>query len=465
MKNFRKNLIAASLAGALLFSGSIASAASFKDIRDDHFAKSEIEFLVEKDLLEDSVKNFQPNKPITKAHAAVILAKTLKLKTTHSKLTFKDVGKKHDAYREISAVVEAGIFPNEKNFKPNEPLTRKEVATILVKAFKLKDNGNLEFKDVPRSSKWHDAITTLAEHDIAVGESDGTFKPNKIVTRAEFALYIARAINDDFLPTQYNIPMNVNPVVKLFDLLIKNPDKIDSLFTSNQYTGFKKLKVKDMEVHELNEIGRLKGVTEFSVKLTVKLDGKNSGLLKNGYNELYFLVTKEGYMDYKIDSVSAKPHLQGDDSLSFVNKDALSLFNESHKAFWTVVRGGDGMRNEKTFTVNNMEYRYMAESLETIEKLEVFLGNVYTPEKVAELYKQLGFITRDGKLAQPNADGGSILNWEKAKIKQTMNSTSVKKYELKVPLGDAQEVDTMLGELRYVPGQGWRVQRLESKPL
>lgn len=82
---------------------------------------------------------------------------------------------------------------------------------------------------------------------------------------------------------------------------------------------------------------------------------------------------------------------------------------------------------------------------------------------MAEIYKQLRFITRNGKLAQPNADGGSILNWEKATIKQTLNSTTIKKYELKVPLGESKEIETMVGELRFVPGQGWRVQVLERK--
>ncbi|MFJ8235928.1 S-layer homology domain-containing protein [Ureibacillus sp. NPDC094379] len=463
MNKFQKYLVATSMTSVLLFSGSLASAASFMDVREEHWAKDEIDFLVDQNILDDHNKMFHPNKTITKAQAAIILANALDLKTNNKKLNFKDVSKKHYAYKEILAVVNVGIFPNEKSFKPNEPLTRKEVADILVKAYKLQDLGNIEFKDVPKSSKWYEAITRSAENGIISGESDGTFKPNKKVTRAEFAIYIARAMNDDFLPTQYNIPMNVNPVVKLFDYTIKNPKNIPSLFTSTKDFGFSDLKVKELDVHELNQVGRLNGVTEFSVKFTIELNGKETSFIKNGYNELYFLVTKEGYMDYKIQSVSVKPQLKGDDSIAFTTKDAQSLFIESQKGYWIVVRGGDGLRNESTFVHNGTEYRYMAESLETKEKFEVFLGNVYTPEKVADIYKQLRFITRNGKLAQPNADGGSILNWEKATIKQTLNSTTVKKYELKVPLGESKEVETMIGELRFVPGQGWRVQALEKK--
>lgn len=186
------------MTSVLLFSGSLASAASFKDVQEEHWAKDEIDFLVDQNILDDHNKMFHPNKTITKAQAAIILANALDLKTNNKKLKFKDVSKKHYAYKDILAVVNAGIFPNEKSFKPNEPLTRKEVADILVKAYKLQDLGNIEFKDVPKSSKWYEAITRLAENGIISGESDGSFKPNKKVTRAEFAIYIARAMNDDF---------------------------------------------------------------------------------------------------------------------------------------------------------------------------------------------------------------------------------------------------------------------------
>lgn len=463
LNKIQKYLVASSLTSVLLFSESLASAAPFKDVRDNHWAKDEIEFLVEENLITGQNKMYNPEQPITKAQAATILAKALKLTSSNVKLTFKDVSKNHYAYQSILAVIDAGIFPYEKSFKPNEPMKRKEVADILVEAFKLQDNGNIQFKDVPKTSKWYDAITILAENDIASGDADGNFKPNKKVTRAEFASYVARAINDDFLPTQYNIPINMNPVIKLFDLVIKNPGDIKSLFTSDENYGFDNVKVKNLHVQEIQEIGRLKGITEFTVKFTVQLNGKENSLLKNGYNKLYFLVTKEDYMEYKIHSVSVKPHLNGDDSISFTNQTALTLFAESQKNYWTVVRGGDGLRDETTFMYNNKEYRYMANSLGTKEKLEEFLGKAYTPEQVANIYKLLGFVIHNGKLAQPNADGGSILNWEKCAIKQTMNSTTVKKYEMKVPLGDTAEFEIMVGELRYIPGQGWRVQVLERK--
>lgn len=51
------------------------------------------------------------------------------------------------------------------------------------------------FKDVSASFKYYKAITELADKGVIKGFSDGTFKPTKQVTRAEFASFIARALN------------------------------------------------------------------------------------------------------------------------------------------------------------------------------------------------------------------------------------------------------------------------------
>ncbi|TSI03987.1 DL-endopeptidase inhibitor IseA family protein [Lysinibacillus sp. BW-2-10] len=142
------------------------------------------------------------------------------------------------------------------------------------------------------------------------------------------------------------------------------------------------------------------------------------------------------------------------------SKEAVSLFSGANKAYWYVVSGGEGKRDLSTFTKGDLEYRYMAENLDSEEKLRAYLENWYTPEQTANLFKELGFITHNGKLAQPNADGGSLLNWEKASVIRTTGSTTVKTYELKVPLGELNEVETVMGELRYVPGQGWKVHSL-----
>jgi|GEM_PF-616015 len=83
---------------------------------------------------------------------------------------------------------------------PEGNITRAEVATIFFRL--LKDEVREEywaetnnFSDVDESMWYNHAVSTLANMGILHGYNDGTFKPNGMITRAEFAT-IAVAFND-----------------------------------------------------------------------------------------------------------------------------------------------------------------------------------------------------------------------------------------------------------------------------
>lgn len=58
-----------------------------------------------------------------------------------------------------------------------------------------KENANMKFKDVPETHWAYKAIEELAEKGIINGYEDGTFKPDETVTRAELATMLDRYIN------------------------------------------------------------------------------------------------------------------------------------------------------------------------------------------------------------------------------------------------------------------------------
>lgn len=78
-------------------------------------------------------------------------------------------------------------------FRPAGSLTRAEAATIFYRL--LLDTTitkNISFSDV-EAGKWYEtAIKTLASKGVITGYTDGTFKPNKDVTRAEFCAMASR---------------------------------------------------------------------------------------------------------------------------------------------------------------------------------------------------------------------------------------------------------------------------------
>lgn len=59
----------------------------------------------------------------------------------------------------------------------------------------VKENVNMKFKDVPETHWAYEAIEELSEMGIINGYEDGTFKPDEAVTRAELATMLDRYIN------------------------------------------------------------------------------------------------------------------------------------------------------------------------------------------------------------------------------------------------------------------------------
>ena len=81
-------------------------------------------------------------------------------------------------------------------FKPNKNISRAEFATMLVKGFNL-DCGMHRtslFKDVPTSNWANPAIAKAVDEDLMKGYPNGKFEPNKNVTRAEALTTIAKGM-------------------------------------------------------------------------------------------------------------------------------------------------------------------------------------------------------------------------------------------------------------------------------
>ncbi|ERM93102.1 hypothetical protein O163_02120 [Caldanaerobacter subterraneus subsp. yonseiensis KB-1] len=89
----------------------------------------------------------------------------------------------------LSAIVK-GIFAGyeDGSFKPEKPVTRAEFASVVNKIF-LKEKKVLErevyFKDVPRKAWYYKAVVNVVNNEIMKGYEDNTFKPQKPVTWEE----------------------------------------------------------------------------------------------------------------------------------------------------------------------------------------------------------------------------------------------------------------------------------------
>ncbi|MFK2826761.1 alpha/beta fold hydrolase [Bacillus sp. B190/17] len=173
---------------------------SFSDVNSNFWAYKEIKYIAEKGYINGYPNGtFQPNRAVTRAQAAKILANALQFdeKSVTDKTVFKDVGEGNEFLPYIRFLHQKGIMSGytDGTFQPNEPLTRAQIARILATAFQLKGNPEKPFKDVRKDHWAAHYIDALAANGIAAGNSNGTFGPAEQVTRAQTAAFLYRTLN------------------------------------------------------------------------------------------------------------------------------------------------------------------------------------------------------------------------------------------------------------------------------
>lgn len=185
----------------LLLPVSPALGASFPDVGVSHWAGGAIGYLSGQNLIGGFPDGtFQPGGPLTRAQAASIVASWQGLDPDTA--AFSDVPGTHWAAGAIGAVSAAGLMNGypDGTFRPARTLTRAEAAVVLSSAFTPGTGGPTGgFPDVPGGHWAAGAIGALQEGFVIGGFPDGTFRPGAPVTRAEFSVLLARAMNPAFL--------------------------------------------------------------------------------------------------------------------------------------------------------------------------------------------------------------------------------------------------------------------------
>ena len=141
----------------------------------------------------------QPNGQITRAEATTIFFRLLTEESRSANLTktngYTDVA--FDAWYNtaVSTMTKAGIVDGypDGTFRPDAPITRAEMAKIISLFAKL-DKSESRFSDI--AGHWAEAYIRLAAgNGWIAGYPDGTFGPQRNITRAETATMINRVLD------------------------------------------------------------------------------------------------------------------------------------------------------------------------------------------------------------------------------------------------------------------------------
>lgn len=186
---------------SVVFTVIVGKSSSFTDLTSNHRFYKEISYLLTKEVITGFPDgSFRPNDKVTRSQAAIMIGRALNLNGNQRETGFKDVGASSKASGFIASAVERGIikgFP-DNTYRPNEPVTRGQMAIFIARAFDLKNEAEVSFTDVQEGSASYIYIKRILAERITTGYSDGTFKPERNLIRSDFSAFMARALEDSF---------------------------------------------------------------------------------------------------------------------------------------------------------------------------------------------------------------------------------------------------------------------------
>lgn len=141
----------------------------------------------------------KPERSISRAEAAILIGKSLGMDEPARSTRFKDVSSNINASGYIELLAERGViggFP-DGSFRPYNNVTRAQMAIMIAKAYEIAGQEGTNFTDITSNVKGYQYVNGLAAESIALGFPDGSFRPQQIITRAEFSSFLAKAINED----------------------------------------------------------------------------------------------------------------------------------------------------------------------------------------------------------------------------------------------------------------------------
>lgn len=182
-----------------------AEGETFVDLAPDMLGYREANILFREGITNgcksDAPRMFCPKCPITRRQMVVFLVKAAGIDTSSPPATpsFSDVPADHWSYPFVEAAAEAGITSGcgGDRFCPNDPVTRGQAAAFITRTLGWSPlrPDTPTFSDVPADHLFYGGVERIAERCVTNGCGDGRYCPDREMTRAEAAVFIARAFD------------------------------------------------------------------------------------------------------------------------------------------------------------------------------------------------------------------------------------------------------------------------------
>lgn len=273
---------------------------------EEHWAYEALDNFINADLLSGYVDwqgevTIRPNNSISRAEFVAILVNAAGLTSDKPAKSYIDVPKGKWYYEPIRIASSLGIVGgiSSSQFGPDLPITRGDIAVMVVKAFSASVgfNGTAKtFADVP-DYYGKPAIDKASRAGIVGGVTDTLFKPFSKATRAQSVVMLQRALDlqqQDLADDNALIGVAISADSEQLKLMQEN--KFDQLYASYQkfYTGYY-LAYSNSSLESLNDLLRDGAKLQFELitepTYTVVHKSQRFAELQSTGGELKFKIT------------------------------------------------------------------------------------------------------------------------------------------------------------------------------
>lgn len=183
--------LAVLMAGTMLVTAMPVWAVDYQN----HWAKEAIERWSTNEVVqgyEDG--SFKPNQKVTRAELASFVVRVFGLTNVDNAKKYDDVQDEQWYTSAVKAVSSAGIMKDYGTaFRPNDFATREETAHILANAYELVGATQELFEDEDLISAWaEEQVSAMVNHGILKGKTETKIAPQDSVTRAEVVTMLDR---------------------------------------------------------------------------------------------------------------------------------------------------------------------------------------------------------------------------------------------------------------------------------
>lgn len=163
-----------------------------------HWAEEALTLFSDKQLLHTDEMNALPDEPITRSYLIELMIGHLKRNApTDQTVFYQDVTPDHPSFYAVNAAAHLGWIAKDKNFRPDDLITREEMAILMAKAAGLDpkphQKDKLPYADAQNISWWsYGAVALNYKQGWMQGDDAKKFRPQGDLTLAEAVSMLSR---------------------------------------------------------------------------------------------------------------------------------------------------------------------------------------------------------------------------------------------------------------------------------